>query len=80
MKLMYICLFLSFVATLVYGDDDNDCFSERAENRRLEDIITKISDKHNGENELEFLNWLLDPVNYTILYVSHWIQQPIKYF
>ena len=52
---------MSFVATLVYGQY---CFSERAENRRLQDMITKIANKHNGENELEFLNWLLDPVNY----------------
>ena len=59
---------MSFVATLIYGDDVHDCLSEGAEIRRLKDMITKVSNKHNGENELEFLNWLLDPVNYTILY------------
>ena len=69
MKLMYICLFLTFVATLVYGDDQgtrafrddvHDCVSEGAEIRRLKDMITKVSNKHNGEYELEFLNWFLD--------------------
>ena len=52
MKLMYICLFLTFVASLVYGDDQgtrafrddvHDCVSEAAEIRRLKDMITSLA-------------------------------------
>ena len=59
---------MTFVATLVYGDEFQlPCVSEAAEIRRLKDMITKVSNKHNGEYELEFLNWFLDPANYKIV-------------
>ena len=53
MKLIHIFLFLNFAATLAYGDD---CYSEESKIRRLEKALNKISNKYNGEFELEFIN------------------------
>ena len=36
-------------------DDVHDCVSEGAEIRRLKDMITKVSNKHNGEFEFELV-------------------------
>ena len=53
MKLLHIFLFLTFAATLVFGDD---CYLEESKIRRLEKTLSKISNKYNGEYELENKN------------------------
>ena len=53
MKFIYIFLFLKFAATLAYEDD---CYLEESKIRRLEKALYKISNKYNGEYELEFIN------------------------
>ena len=37
------------------GDDVHDCLAEGAEIRRLKDMITKVSNKHNGEYDFELV-------------------------
>ena len=37
------------------GDDVHDCVAEGAEIRRLKDMITKVSNKHNGEYDFELV-------------------------
>ena len=53
MKFIYIFLFLKFAATLAYEDD---CYLEESKIERLEKALYKISNKYNGEYELEFIN------------------------
>ena len=36
-------------------DDVHNCVSEGAEIRRLKDMITKVSNKHNGEYDFELV-------------------------